>query len=60
MLSVISSVIAFITNRKKPSEIIVIGSVKITSTGRTIKFKIDKTRLAIIASEKLSTYSPGK
>ncbi len=39
-------VIALITNKKKPSETIVMGNVSKTKIGFTITFKTDKIRLA--------------
>lgn len=44
--SVSHSVMALMMNRNRPSDRIVIGKVNITSTGRTIAFKIDKMSAA--------------
>lgn len=58
--SVISSVMALITNRNKPRVKIVTGRVKIMSMGFTKTFNIDKIKLAIIAEPKPDTSNPSK
>ncbi len=40
---------ALITNRNKPKVIMVIGKVKMTKTGLTNKFNIDRTTATIMA-----------
>ena len=42
-------IIAFITSKKRPKVKIVIGNVKITKMGFTIRFNIDKTMATMIA-----------
>ncbi len=42
-------------NKNKPNVITVTGSVKITSTGFTNIFKIDKIKLAVMAAPMLLT-----
>jgi len=56
-LCVIISVIAFITNRKNPSDKMVIGNVKMTSMGLRNVLRIDKIKLASIAVPKLSIWN---
>lgn len=45
-ISVIVKVIALMTNRNKPSDKTVIGSVKTTKIGLTMTFKMDNIKLA--------------
>lgn len=55
ILSVSTNVIALMTNRKRPKENIVTGSVKIMRMGLTKIFKIDSITLAATAAPKLDT-----
>lgn len=55
ILSVNNNVIAFITNKNKPNDKIVIGSVNRINNGRTKIFRIDSIKLAITAVPKLET-----
>jgi len=54
-LSVISNVMALITNKNIPNVNMVIGKVKIINIGRTNTFKIDSIKLAVSAAPKLDT-----
>lgn len=56
----ISIIKALITNRNKPSETIVAGIVKNTSTGLTDTFSTDSRAANNKAYQKLSRCTPGK
>lgn len=51
---------AFITNRNKPSVKTVIGKVKISKIGLTVKFSNPRTIATKTAVKKLATETPGR
>ena len=57
-LSAKSIISAFITNKNNPKVNNVIGKVRITNIGFTIRFRIDKTTATIIAVVYESTCTP--